>query len=153
MNAARENVRRGSVAGRDGAREKWLRALLGLVLAAAFALPGAGALAQSPIMPKISIGGEQKRALTPEEQERQKQIDADYKAATSKIPAQKAPDPWADVRQAPRLLGAETFRLRAKRFSAEEETIGATTAIAVKSLRGDVVSLSASRVIPFANLV
>jgi len=101
MNAARENACRRSVAGRDGAREKWLRALLGLVLAAAFALPGAGALAQSPIMPKISIGGEQKRALTPEEQERQKQIDADYKAATSKIPAQKAPDPWADVRQAP----------------------------------------------------
>src|SRR6516225_908269 len=58
-----------------------------------------------PIMPKISIGGEQKRALTPEEQERQKQIDADYKAATSKIPAQKAPDPWADVRQAPASSG------------------------------------------------
>jgi len=105
MNAARENACRRSVAGRDGAREKWLRALLGLVLAAAFALPGAGALAQSPIMPKISIGGEQKRALTPEEQERQKQIDADYKAATSKIPAQKAPDPWADVRQAPASSG------------------------------------------------
>jgi hypothetical protein len=57
-------------------------------------------------MPKISIGGEQKRALTPEEQERQKRIDADYKAATSKIPAQKAPDPWADdVRQAPASSG------------------------------------------------
>ena len=56
-------------------------------------------------MPKISIGGEQKRALTPEEQERQKQIDADYKAATSKIPAQKAPDPRADVRQAPASSG------------------------------------------------
>ena len=101
MNAARENVRRRSVAGRDGAREKWLRALLGLVLAAAFALPGAGALAQSPIMPKFSIGGEQKRKLTPEEQERQRQIDSDYKAATNKIPAQKEPDPWGDVRQAP----------------------------------------------------
>ena len=48
MNAARENACRRSVAGRDGAREKWLRALLGLVSAAAFALPGAGALAQSP---------------------------------------------------------------------------------------------------------
>ena len=56
-------------------------------------------------MPKISIGGEQKRALAPEEQERQKQIDADYKSATSKIPAQKAPDPWADVRQAPASSG------------------------------------------------
>ena len=126
MNAARENVRRGSVAGRDGAREKWLRALLGLVLAAAFALPGAGALAQSPIMPKISIGGEQKRALTPEEQERQKQIDADYKAATSKIPAQKAPDPWADVRQAPASSGqkpsasAQNASAQKKKQSAQE---------------------------------
>jgi hypothetical protein len=52
-------------------------------------------------MPKFSIGGEQKRKLTPEEEDRQKQIDADYKAATKKIPDQKAGDPWADVRQAP----------------------------------------------------
>ena len=66
MNAARENLCRRSVAGCDTAPEKRLRALLGLVLAAAFAMPGAGALAQSPIMPKISIGGEQKRALAPE---------------------------------------------------------------------------------------
>jgi hypothetical protein len=102
MNAAREDVCQRSVAGRYAAHEKRLRTLLGFVLVAAFALPGASALAQSsPIMPKISIGGEQKRALTPEEQERQKQIDADYKAANSKIPTQKAPDPWADVRQAP----------------------------------------------------
>ena len=76
--------------------------LLGLVLVAAFALPGASALAQSnPIMPKFSIGDKEKRPLTPEEQARQKQIDDDYKSATSKIPTQKAPDPWADVRQAP----------------------------------------------------
>jgi len=106
MNAAREDVCRRSMAGRDVANEKWLRTLLGLVLAAAFVLPGASALAQdNPIMPKLSIGGEQKRPLTPEEQERRKQIDADYKAATSKIPAQKAPDPWADVRQAPAASG------------------------------------------------
>ena len=106
MNAAREDVCRRSVAERDAAREKWLRMLLGLVLAAAFALPGTSALAQdNPFMPKMSIGGEQKRPLTPEEQERQKQIDADYKAATSKIPARKAPDPWADVRQGPAAPG------------------------------------------------
>jgi hypothetical protein len=59
----------------------------------------------NPLSPKISIGGEHKRVLTPEEQERQKQIDADYKAANSKIPTQKAPDPWADVRQAPAASG------------------------------------------------
>jgi hypothetical protein len=105
MNAAREDVCRRSVAERDAAREKWLRMLLGLVLAAAFALPGTSALAQdNPFMPKMSIG-EQKRPLTPEEEERQKQIDADYKAATSKIPARKAPDPWADVRQGPAAPG------------------------------------------------
>jgi hypothetical protein len=102
MNAAREDVCQRSVAGRHAAHQKRLRTLLGLLLTATFVLPEANALAQSnPIMPKISIGGEQKRALTPEEQERQKQIDADYKAANSKIPTQKAPDPWADVRQAP----------------------------------------------------
>jgi hypothetical protein len=107
MNAAREDVCRRSVAERDAGREERLCTLLGLVLVAAFALPGASALAQeNPFMPKMSIGGEQKRALTPEEQERQKQIDADYKAATSKIPAQKkAADPWADVRQWPAASG------------------------------------------------
>ena len=106
MSAAREDVCRRSVAERDAAREKRLRVLLGLVLAAAFALPGTSALAQSnPFMPKMSIGGEQKRPLTPEEQERQKQIDSDYKAATSKIPAQKAADPWADMRQGPAASG------------------------------------------------
>ena len=107
MNAARGDVCQRSVAGRNAAQEKRLRILLGLVLAAVFALPGASALAQdggggvNPLTPKISIGGEHKRVLTPEEQEREKQIDADYKAANSKIPTQKAPDPWADVRQAP----------------------------------------------------
>jgi hypothetical protein len=102
MNAAQEDVCRRGVAGRNALHEKWLRTLLGLVLAATLALPPGGALAQSsPILPKISIGGEHKRALTPEEQEREKKIDTDYKAANSKIPTQKAPDPWADVRQAP----------------------------------------------------
>jgi hypothetical protein len=102
MNAAREDAYRRNVTTRDAARERLVRTLLGLVLAGAFALPGVSALAQSnPLTPKISIGGENKRVLTPEEQERQKQIDADYKAANSKIPAQKAPDPWADVRPAP----------------------------------------------------
>jgi hypothetical protein len=108
MKAARGDVCQRSVAGRNAAHEKRLRILLGLVLAAVFAFPGASALAQdgggggvNPLSPKISIGGEHKRVLTPEEQEREKQIDADYKAANSKIPTQTAPDPWADVRQAP----------------------------------------------------
>jgi hypothetical protein len=38
---------------------------------------------------------------TPLEQQRQKQIDNDYKAATKNIPNQKPKDPWGDVRSAP----------------------------------------------------
>ena len=61
MNAAREDVCQRSVAGRHAAHQKRLRTLLGLLLTATFVLPEANALAQSnPIMPRISIGGEQK---------------------------------------------------------------------------------------------
>ena len=56
------------------------------------------ALAQG--MPPISLRGNQ-RTLTPEERERQKQIDDDYKAASKKVPDQKANDPWAIVRPTP----------------------------------------------------
>jgi hypothetical protein len=108
MSAARQAECRRNVAGRDAPVEKRRCTFLGLALAVAFTLPAGIAWAQdsgggggNPIMPKFSIGGEQKRKLTPEEEERQKQLDADYKAATSKIPAQKTPDPWGDVRQAP----------------------------------------------------
>jgi hypothetical protein len=99
-------------------RNKSVQKLLRVLLpAAVLTLPAAIASAQdvsggggglNPLSPKISIGGEKKRVLTPEEQERERQIDADYKAATSKIPAQKALDPWADVRQAPASSGQKT---------------------------------------------
>jgi hypothetical protein len=110
MTAAREYVCRRSVLGQDAALEKLLRTLPSLLLAAALVLPTTMAFAQdsgggNPIMPKFSIGGEQKRKLTPEELERQKQIDADYKAATNKIPSQKTVDPWGDVRRAPAASG------------------------------------------------
>lgn len=107
MDAARGEVSRGSVIGNGGALPTWPRVLLGLLLAAAVALPGASALAQDGgggggiPLPKFILGGEQKRKLTPEEEEQQKRIDADYKAATRKIPDQKSADPWADVRQSP----------------------------------------------------
>jgi hypothetical protein len=65
-------------------------------LAGALALMTANASAQT--LPKINLlGGDQKRPLTPEEQEQQKKLDDNYKAATNKIPNQKANDPWADV--------------------------------------------------------
>ena len=38
---------------------------------------------------------------------RSKQIDNDYKAATSKIPEQKANDPWAAIRPTPTVAGAK----------------------------------------------
>ena len=72
-----------------------------LLVAAALAVLTGSASAQNPLMPGVSLGGQQKRQLTPEEQERRKQIDNDYKAATGKIPDQKATDPWADVRPTP----------------------------------------------------
>jgi hypothetical protein len=72
-----------------------------LLAAAALALSAPVASAQNPLSPKLSLQGDQKRPLTPEEVERQKRIDAEYKAATSKIPDQRAADPWATVRPAP----------------------------------------------------
>jgi hypothetical protein len=103
-------------------------------------MPAASAVAQDSgggiPMPKFSIGGEQKRKLTPEEEEQQRKIDDEYKAATKKIPDQKANDPWADVRQAPPATGQKAVRVQPKYFSAEEETVGAASAITVKSRRG-----------------
>ncbi len=86
---------------------KSARMLLCVLLGTALALPAASVFAQSPLSPKISLQGDQKRALTPEEQERQKRLDAEYKAATSKIPDQKRADPWADVRPAPSALASK----------------------------------------------
>jgi len=63
-------------------------------------LTGAAYAQMSQIMPKFSIGDADKK-LTPEEQEKKNQLDDAYKAATAKIPDQKANDPWADVRPAP----------------------------------------------------
>jgi hypothetical protein len=55
----------------------------------------------NPFMPSMSLGEKEKKQLTPEEQEKQKQLDADYKKATNKIPDQKATDPWGGVRPTP----------------------------------------------------
>ena len=79
-----------------------------LLLVAALAVMTGSAFAQNPLMPGVSLGGEQKRQLTPEEQERQKQLDNDYKAATGKVPDQKATDPWADVRPTPGTASRKT---------------------------------------------
>jgi hypothetical protein len=80
---------------------RYMRSIL-IALAAALAIPAGSAFAQNPFMPKMSLGGkDEKKPLTPEEQERQKQIDDAYKAATNKIPNQTANDPWTGVRPTP----------------------------------------------------
>jgi hypothetical protein len=78
-------------------QSRWSRLI---PLAGALALLTTSAFAQMPT-PSMSLQGDKKRPLTPEEQERQKQLDNDYKAATSKIPDQTANDPWAAIRPAP----------------------------------------------------
>jgi hypothetical protein len=97
-----------SVTGRQHGDEVLLRATRNiptlLLLAGALVLLTDHASAQ--MMPGMSqpMQKEQKH-LTPEEQERQKQLDKEYKAATNKIPDQKAADPWATVRPTPTVKG------------------------------------------------
>jgi len=53
-------------------------------------------------VPEPNVSPWQKKQLTPaQERERQRKLDADYKAAANKIPDQKANDPWAVVRPPP----------------------------------------------------
>ena len=59
----------------------------------------------NPFMPGMSLGGKEEKHLTPEEQEKQKQLDADCKQATNKIHDQKATDPWGGVRPTPTVKG------------------------------------------------
>jgi len=76
-------------------------AIVALLSGTAVAQAPSGGGGGNPLMPRLSIGDDVKRKLTPEEQERQDALDAAYKAATKKIPDQKAADPWATVRPSP----------------------------------------------------
>jgi hypothetical protein len=59
------------------------------------------AAAQLP-MPGISLGGDNKRKLTPDEIAKQKATDSAYRAALDKIPEKKTTvDPWGNIRSAP----------------------------------------------------
>jgi hypothetical protein len=87
----------------DLTKRLWSKVLLLVVM---LPLLSESAFAQSnPFMPKMSLGEKEKKQLTPEEQEQQKQLDADYKAATKKIPDQKTADPWGGVRPTPTVKG------------------------------------------------
>jgi hypothetical protein len=86
-----------SAARNDLTKGLWSKPLL---LAAALALLSGSASAQ------MSGGGPPRPGApnvgpTPLEQQQQKQIDNDYKAATKNIPAQKPKDPWGDIRPTP----------------------------------------------------
>jgi hypothetical protein len=85
-----------------------LSVTLPLLSGSAFAqIPAPSSSSGNPFTPKMSLGEKEKKQLTPEEQERQKQLDADYKAATNKIPDQKAADPWSSVRPAPTVAASK----------------------------------------------
>ena len=97
-----------SVARNDLTKSQWSKLLLlsvtlPLLSGSAFAQIGgpSSSSGSNPLMPGLSLGEKEKKQQTPEEQEKQKQLDADYKAATKKIPDQKSTDPWGGVRPTP----------------------------------------------------
>jgi hypothetical protein len=72
-----------------------MRKFLGAAVILAL-LTGAAA-AQMP-MPGISLGHDEKKKLTPEEQAAQDARDRAYKAELNKIPEKKNNDPWGNIR-------------------------------------------------------
>ena len=72
-----------------------LRKIIGAALITAV-LTGSAA-AQFP-MPSLSLGKEEKRKLTPEEQAAKDARDKAYRAELNKIPDKKANDPWGNIR-------------------------------------------------------
>ncbi|MFY9835885.1 MAG: hypothetical protein WAK55_05350 [Xanthobacteraceae bacterium] len=86
-----------SVTRNDSTQGVWSKLLL---LSVTLPLLSGNAFAQNPLMPGLHTQKEEKQ-LTPEEQERQKRLDADHKAATKKIPDQGVTDPWGGVRPTP----------------------------------------------------
>ena len=82
-----------------------LRKFLGAFVIVA-ALTGAAA-AQMP-MPGISLGHDEKRKLTPEEQAAQDARDKAYKAELNKIPEKKTNDPWGNIRESGQPQASQT---------------------------------------------
>jgi hypothetical protein len=80
----------------DLTKGRWSKPLL---VGAALVLLSGSASAQMPGSSARHSAPE--NDLSPVEQQRQKQIDNDYKAATKNIPNQKPKDPWGDIRPTP----------------------------------------------------
>jgi hypothetical protein len=62
----------------------------------------------------MAIPLNQDEAKSPEQIEKQKQIDADYKATLKKIPDAKANDPWGNMRSADTGTPAKPTQLKPK---------------------------------------
>jgi len=58
------------------------------------------ASAQLP-MPGITLSPDRSRVLTPEEKEKQKAIDDQYRATIKQIPDKRTSDPWGNMRSTP----------------------------------------------------
>ena len=74
-----------------------LRKVIGAAIA--LAVLSGSAAAQMP-MPSISLGKDEKKKLTPDEQAAQDARDRAYKAELNKIPEKKGNDPWGNIRSA-----------------------------------------------------
>ncbi len=64
--------------------------------------------------PGMAIPLNQDESKSPEQIEKQKQIDADYKATLKKIPDAKANDPWGNMRSADTGTPAKPTQLKPK---------------------------------------
>ena len=73
-----------SVARDDLTKGLWSKLLL--VFVTLSFLSGSAFAQSNPFMPKMSLGEKEKKQLTPEEQERQKQLDADSKPRLARFP-------------------------------------------------------------------
>jgi len=90
---------------------------VGLAVVAAM-LVAHSASAQTPGM---AIPLNQDESRSPEQIEKQKQIDTDYKATLKKIPDAKANDPWGNMRSADTGTPAKPTQLKPK-SSAQKKT-------------------------------
>ncbi len=91
---------------------------LGLAVAAALLLVHP-ARAQTPGM---AIPLNQEDAKTPEQIEKQKRIEDDYKATMKKIPDAKANDPWGNMRSADTTNPAKPTSIKPKTAAQKKKT-------------------------------
>ncbi len=78
------------------------------------------ALAQST--PGMAIPLNSEDAKSPEEIEKQRRIDDDYKATMKKIPDAKANDPWGNMRSADTSTAAKPTQLKPKSTAQKKKT-------------------------------